>query len=221
MTTTQRARSASDKQERRAHILSTALALWEEHTFTSFTMAQVAARSGLAKGTLYLYFATKEELLLALLEGELDAWFAGLDAGLGEAGAWDAERAAALICGALEGRPALVRLLPIAASILEHNIPAATARAYKEGLLAHLARSAPRLEARLTFLTPGDGAWVLQQVYALIVGLGQMADPAPTVRHVLDEEAMAPLRVDFAPAFRRAVATLMRGLAASQASATR
>lgn len=212
MSGTQRARSAEDKQERRAHILAAALELWAGRTFASFTMAEVAAGSGLAKGTLYLYFHTKEELLLALLEDQLAAWFDALDAGLGEGGAWTSERAAGLICAATEQQGALVRLLPIASSILEHNIPLETARAYKELLLARSARSAALLEARLPELAPGDGMWVLQQVYALIVGLGQMADPAPTVRAALADEHLAPLRTAFEPTFRRAIAALLRGL---------
>lgn len=212
----QRARSAGDKQERRAHILATARELWDEHTFSSFTMAGVAARSGLAKGTLYLYFATKEELLLALLEAELERWFAALDAALAAEGPWDAARAADAICAAVEAQATLVRLLPIAASILEHNIPPATARAYKTGLLAHSTRSGQGLERRLPFLAAGDGMWVLQQVYALIVGLGQMADPAPIVDEVLADEALAPLRVAFAPNFRRAILAMMLGLQAAR-----
>lgn len=212
MSGTSRARSAEDKQERRAKILAMALDLWGKHTFASFTMAEVAARSGLAKGTLYLYFSSKEELLLALLEGQLDAWFDTIDAGLAADGPWESERAAALICAATEAQGALVRLLPIASSILEHNIPLATARTYKEHLLKRSLRSAALLETRLPALAPGDGLWALQQVYALIVGLAQMADPAPVVRAALDDERLAPLRTPFEPTFRRAITALLRGM---------
>lgn len=213
MGTQQRARSDHDKQQRRQGILDAALALYHERPFASFAMADVAAASGLAKGTLYLYFQTKEELFLALLEQLLDAWFAELNAALdGDDTPWDSARGADLICTTLERRVALTRLLPIGASVLEHNIPLATARAYKERLLRWVADSGPRLERRMRFLQPGDGAWVLFQVHALVVGLGQMADPAAVAREVLAEEHMAPLRVDFGPAFRRALATLLRGL---------
>lgn len=212
MSSRQRARSPEEKQQRRTQILATALRLWGEHSFTSFTMAEVAAHSGLAKGTLYLYFETKEELLLALLEEQLAAWFDGVDAGLAAEGPWDAGRATALLCAALEQQHALVRLLPIAASILEHNIPPGTARSYKQFLLERSAHSAALLEQRLVFLAPGDGLWLLLQIYALIVGLGQMAEPAPVVRAVLEEAPMAPLRITFAPAFARSLATLLRGL---------
>lgn len=207
----QRARSDLAKLQRREHILKTALELWHTRTFATFTMAEVAAQSSLAKGTLYLYFETKEELLLALLDAQLDAWFTTLDARLA-GGPYDVAQAAELIAATTERQPALARLLPIAASILEHNIPLDSARAYKARLLSRSAHSAALLERQLAFLAPGDGIWLLLQIYALIVGLGQMADPAPVVCTVLDDPQMAPLRVDFVRAFRRAITTLLTGL---------
>jgi AcrR family transcriptional regulator len=216
MTSKQRARSAAAKQRRREHILETALRLWERHTVASFTMGEVAHESGLAKGTLYLYFETKEELLLALLAEQLAGWFDQLDGGLADGGSWNVPRAAALVCAALEHRPALTRLLPIAASILEHNIPLGSARSYKAYLLERSTRSGALLEQRLGFLAPGDGLWLLLQIYALAVGLAQMADPAPVVQQILAEDEMAPLRVAFAPAFTRAITMLLHGLASSR-----
>jgi AcrR family transcriptional regulator len=38
-------------------------------------MDAVAKKCGLAKGTLYLYFSTREELLLAVLQEDFTAWF--------------------------------------------------------------------------------------------------------------------------------------------------
>ena len=212
--TRQRARSAADKQQRRAQILATALVMWDAHSVASFTMAEVAARSGLAKGTLYLYFETKEELLLALLEGLLVGWFDALDGGLAEAGLCEIAQIASLLSAVLSERPALTRLLPLAATIFEHNIPLESARAYKELLLDRSARSAAGLERCLSFLQPGEGLWLLLQLYALIVGLGQMADPAPMARRLLDEERLAPLRVAFDPAFHRSITTLLHGMQA-------
>ena len=42
--------------------------VFAEVSYAGFSMADVAARAGVAKGTLYLYFKTKEELLLALAD---------------------------------------------------------------------------------------------------------------------------------------------------------
>jgi AcrR family transcriptional regulator len=217
-----RARSGDAKQNRRAHILDTALDLWESRSYAHFTMGDVAERSGLARSTLYLYFPTREELLLALLEQLLGEWFAALNAELhATPGEMPAAAAAALIGETLGQRPALTRLLPIASSILEHNISPAAARAYKEQLLTWAGRSGALLEQRMPFLGAGGGVWLLLQVYALVLGLGQMADPAPVVAEILAESHMEPLRIDFGPALRRALMALLRGIEAGAASEER
>jgi AcrR family transcriptional regulator len=61
-----RARSGADKLERRMQILETTLQLWGHTDYAKLTMSQVAAALNLAKGTLYLYFPSKEELFLAI-----------------------------------------------------------------------------------------------------------------------------------------------------------
>ena len=61
-----RARSDDAKRARRQSILSTADQLLRHEGFDAFTMNKLAAATDLAKGTLYLYFATREELVLAL-----------------------------------------------------------------------------------------------------------------------------------------------------------
>lgn len=211
MATKQRARSDTDKQQRREHILTIALELYAQCTFAQFAMSEVAIRSGLAKGTLYLYFQTKEELFLALLEQELVGWFDDLDAGLQDV-VPEVTQVTELICATLERRHALTRLLPIAASVLEHNITADVAHAYKTMLLNRSTTSAALLEQRLVFLEPGDGLWLLLQIYALVAGLGQMADPAPVVRAILEEPDMSALRVTFSSAFHQSLRTMLRGL---------
>src|SRR6185436_5575120 len=99
----QRARKHEDKQARRQDILDAARALVAEGApFERIMVADVAERAGIAKGTVYLYFKTKEELLLALLEQLLDAWFPALAAALdGGRGRWSGARVAGTICETL------------------------------------------------------------------------------------------------------------------------
>ena len=58
-----RARSDDAKRARRQFILATADQLLRLYGFDAFTMNRLAAAADLAKGTLYLYFATREELV--------------------------------------------------------------------------------------------------------------------------------------------------------------
>ncbi len=59
------------KAARPAEILSAALDCFAERGFAATRLDDVAARAGVAKGTLYLYFPGKEELFKALVRQEL------------------------------------------------------------------------------------------------------------------------------------------------------
>jgi DNA-binding transcriptional regulator YbjK len=58
----QRARATEDKAIRREQLLAAAALLFDARGPREITIAEVARSAGLAKGTVYLYFATKEEL---------------------------------------------------------------------------------------------------------------------------------------------------------------
>ena len=69
-----RARSSEQKALRRHVVLETAEMYFKEVGYEAFSMAQLAKKSGVAKGTLYLYFNTREELFLTLYEQSLIRW---------------------------------------------------------------------------------------------------------------------------------------------------
>ena len=71
----QRAIQAEHKQERHDAILDAALRLLLRSPDRVVNVADVAREAGLAKGTVYLYFPGKEELLLALHERNMHAFF--------------------------------------------------------------------------------------------------------------------------------------------------
>ena len=69
-----RARSPDAKRARRHFILTTAEQILRSDGFDAFTMNSLANTSRLAKGTLYLYFSSREELVLALYIHLNDDW---------------------------------------------------------------------------------------------------------------------------------------------------
>ena len=70
-----RARHRDEKRLRRVALLNAAARLFSERDLDALTMADVARATGLAKGTVYLYFPSKEELLLAVHERNIDGFF--------------------------------------------------------------------------------------------------------------------------------------------------
>ena len=69
-----RAVTDAQKQFRRQEILDGARAYFEASGYEGFTMTQLAGRLGIVKGTLYLYFPTKEAIILALYARALEDW---------------------------------------------------------------------------------------------------------------------------------------------------
>src|SRR5438094_6500071 len=59
------------KEARPAEIRAAALDCFAERGFAATRLEDIAARAGVTKGTLYLYFPSKEELFKALVRSEL------------------------------------------------------------------------------------------------------------------------------------------------------
>ena len=70
----QRARSETAKLAREDSILTAAEILLRQSGYDSMTMQAVATAAGLAKGTLYLYFTSRESLVLAVYGRLFDRW---------------------------------------------------------------------------------------------------------------------------------------------------
>ncbi|HEU0000173.1 MAG TPA: TetR family transcriptional regulator [Ktedonobacteraceae bacterium] len=210
-----RAMRDEQKEERRQAIIDKAWRLFQDTSYESLTMAGVAEALQLAKGTVYLYFKTKEELFLTIEEQQLEAFFAEVDDGLSSIS--DTEGGAIpsvveLVGRALERRPGLTRLLAILHTILERNIDLETATQFKHMLKAHFERTGSLLEACLSFLEAGEGAHLLLQCHALVIGLWSLADPAPIIREVLQQPDLRMFEVRFAPEFSQALQALLYGL---------
>jgi TetR/AcrR family transcriptional regulator len=206
----QRARQIHQKLERRQAILAMAFSTLEDTPFQDITMTQIATRAGLVKGTLYLYFATKEELFLEVLRDELHGWCWDLEAGL-EVLPRRArlEATTRLLVATTTARPCFRRLLGQLHGILEHNLPAATALAFRREWLARSAAMGGLLERALDFLDEGQGLPLLLQVYALTIGLQAMAEPAAMTRKLLELPDLAPFRLAFPQAFQQGVHALL------------
>lgn len=80
---TVRAKRERRKDARPGELLAAALELFVEKGFAATRAEEVAKRAGVSKGTLFLYFSSKEELFKAVVRaniaGHFDQWNAELD----------------------------------------------------------------------------------------------------------------------------------------------
>lgn len=61
-------RSRRRKDARPAEIIAAGLTEFEEHGFRGANLSRIAQKAGIAKGTIYLYYESKEALFLAAIE---------------------------------------------------------------------------------------------------------------------------------------------------------
>jgi AcrR family transcriptional regulator len=212
----QRAIDAAEKNERRMKILQTAAALFKTAGYEQISMSEVASTSGIAKGTVYLYFKTKEELFLALIDEAFGQWFADLKLRLTTLpDCATPQRIAvftAMLTESIHQQALLLGLLPILHTVLEHNIPYAAALEFKQHLRDHLLQTGAQIETCFNFLRTGQGAELLLTAYAGLIGLQSMAEPSEVVRQVLARPEMDVLVVDETAALSQMVSRIFTGL---------
>lgn len=115
-----RAVTDAQKQFRRQEILDGARAHFAQVGYENFSMNQLAKRLGIVKGTLYLYFPTKESIILALYGRALEAWSEALKAELRD-GLPDPVFIAHFYDLAMAD-PVLVPILIRLEHVIEHNV---------------------------------------------------------------------------------------------------
>jgi len=208
-----RARRPEDKEARRQAILAGARVLFEGTPYREIRMADVARRAGLAKGTVYLYFPTKEALFVAILRAELEGWLAGVEGAFGAlAPGTPPRRVAKLLAASVASRPRLRRLLALLHGVLEENLAAAELRGFKRFLRDGVVRAGAALEAAAPGLAGGRGAELVLRLHALAIGIQSMADPSAPARRALRDPELALFDVAFEPMLSRTLSDLVAGM---------
>lgn len=216
MVIAKRARSSEQKSERREEILAAAAALLEKKPFPRIGIADIAEQAGMAKGTVFLYFKTKEELFFQIASREFVNWFDAMDRLFAELIASGKKPAKAGVVDALRRvlvqHPLLPRLSAILHIVLEQNIGYEEARDFKKTLMDRLGRTGTLLEQCLPSLRPGQGVKFLLWMYGLIIGFTHMAEPAPVLRKIYDQEPeLRKIQIDFHEHFFDALETVLDG----------
>ena len=173
-----RAVQAEDKAARRAAILDAAEALIERDPENFASVAQVAEAAGLAKGTMYLYFRTKEEMVLAVHTRHSQRLFESLDRVLAEhPHDFKPVHVVEAFCKFVTAHPIFLHVGAACHSSFQRNIDPEVMFQFRAGIAARLAQFGPLLEARLPGLARGDGIAVLNATYAFALGMWQLCDP--------------------------------------------
>ncbi len=209
----QRAVKEEHKLEKRQVILTAALQVFRNTAYNEVTMSAVAGKARLAKGTLFLYFPTKEEMFLALMEEQLIEWFNAVDTELDSLNKKSSiPEVVSLFSNSLKERVEFTRLLAILSTVLEQNVSYESILKHKQIILQRLAETGARIEKALPFLKASQGAHIILQCQALVVGLWHLTDPSPIVCKVIEKESLTTFKLDFNLEFQNVLTSLLYGI---------
>lgn len=214
----QRARSDEQKAERIRDIENAAGELFLSRRYHEIGLADIAKIAGFTRPNLYRYFSTKEEIFLALLSRDMDAWLAQIEEAPSTGG--DVDAFADWWVRAFTAQPRLPRLLPLLSVSLEENSSEDSLRRFKLRL-AEQSEHIGRIAARHLPWYPADrlGEFPTVQL-ALVTGITSMATRGEVLERVLQAPELRGFALEFAETYTTTLATWLRGIRASIADIT-
>lgn len=177
-----RALTDLEKATRRDRLASAALAVFQRTSYAKLTVDEVAREAGVSKGSVFLFFGSKEELVLHAVGQRFTRWLGRLEPLVPEAPGPLAQAVAAT----LRDDPLLLPLLALVGPVLEQGCDPTAIIRFKETLAAGLARLATRWGSQRPEVSPGDWMTLFQRIHALIVGAWTVGESADHVRGALE-----------------------------------
>ena len=201
--------SAEAREQRINQLLDAAVSLWLQHPERIPSVAEVADEAKLAKGTVYLYFKSKEDLLLAAHERHAQAFFTALIARASRRKRMRFDDVMRLMLEHTIGAPAFLPLATLVAGLMNKGVSPDAAMAFEQRIAARLWAAGELLCAHFPLPDGASGVRLLMRSYALILGLWQLVG---CCRHdYADDEISAMLRPDYASELDAALRALWHG----------
>lgn len=206
----QRARQPEEKAHRRQQILLAASGMLDMERQGLPSVADIAEAAGVAKGSVYNYFKTKEEVYLALLAEGFGRWITSIRAVIDQPEP-DVDTVLQAYIQFCSSEPKIMRLACLAPAVLEENISYELAYEFKKHLAAETRAVANRLTELFPMLTVDSAIHLFLSSYALTLGIWQLAYPAKVIREVTTQEDTRILRPDFQASLYSALLHLWQG----------
>ena len=208
-----RARSSRQKNERKEAIIAATLRLFETKTFQQIGIADVARRAGIAKGTFFLYFTTKEELFFYITKQEFRHWLDDMDVALAHKKNLSKGELLTLLKEVLGRHYLLAKLIAIQYAILEHNVEYGDIAEYKRMMVERIIRTGSLLEQCSPSIPPGRGFRLLMWMSAMVIGLFQLSEPTPILKRVYSKEpGTNKFLINFGEEYFEMLDTILDGL---------
>lgn len=207
-----RAISEKDKKKRKEKILKAAWNLFKQADGRLPTVSLIAQKSGLSKGTFYLYFKTKEEIFLQLYLHKLQEWHESVADKLDKCSGNISEMEfAEIITDYVMKNPLLLKMGSLVKGVLEENTDEKVIVKTKMQI-AQLLERCGRLTCRnFSGLTLNQAVQIHMRIYALIFGLWQITSSPNHIRKMINKARINAFEPDFHDIVVESVAAFLKG----------
>jgi AcrR family transcriptional regulator len=186
-----RARDPQQKAARKDSILDAAAECFLNNGHKLPSAADVAKQAGIGKGTVYLYFRTKEEIFLALFSYQMRNFLNSLRSLSPELSI--AEQLSEKIVCFNEIQPSFMPLAGMLHSVLETNLPVDVLHEFKAEL-SNLLESTGTVMDQHFKREAGFSEQALIHSYSMLLGLWQVLQWPKALESARDEPVFSPLR---------------------------
>jgi AcrR family transcriptional regulator len=214
MGTIKRAISEEQKLERKNHIQNTALKLLKIKSYNEINMESIAKEANVAKGTVFVYFSTKEELFLSIAEKMFNELFENINQSLLKLTNKNQtkEELSKIIPAYLKTNPILTKLIAILNTTLEKNIDYDTAYKFKKMMHDNIIHTGTIIEKLLPELKSGYGIKIMLWGYILIIGIQHVTDPSKIAKEVIEKGNLQGFNLKFDDLFNEMISLIFNGL---------
>lgn len=196
-----RAMTDRAKADKAKLIVNATYELYKEQPFEAIKMSDIAKVAGVSKGTLFLYFKTKESLFMEIIFQEYEKRFVRFENMLLPLKTMTLESFKILFLNEMESildqDSVFVRLIAIKSTVLEKNVDYETMVKVSRGLFTSLDKIVSLLTKRLPLLTSESYYELLQAQNAIIIGYANTASLPIAMHQVLDDHKLDGYKVSF------------------------
>ena len=156
---------------RKQEIVNACAQLYETVPFKEITLREIGSKTSFTRTSIYNYFHTKEEIFLALLQREYEAWIADLNELAGKGSVRTAGRFPAAFAQTLEKRRCMLKLLSMNTWDLEAGSRLENLTAFKTAYRDSLTAVSRCLEKFFPELTAKDRQEFIYALYPFLFGV--------------------------------------------------
>jgi AcrR family transcriptional regulator len=168
-----RAIDPQEKSARREAIIDSAARLFYRSQQLP-SVAEVAQEAGLGKGTMYLYFQTREAIYLSLHQRHATFFFSALKEQLAKPTPFSQSQMESIVDQYMIANPNFLPLCNFCMSVSGTQVDQITQDSFHSQMAQWLLECGSMLESKIPNLNAGDGVRFLHHGYALILGMYQL-----------------------------------------------